>query len=262
MSSRQNILEIKNLNLSFGGIKAVRDVTFNVKEHELLGLIGPNGAGKTTVFNMISGFYQADSGDIIFSGARLNDLKPDAVNKSGIARTFQNIRLFGQLSVLDNVQLALQQKTKIAWMACIFRTKKYLAYEADLKKESLELLKIFNLDIYAHELASSLSYGFQRKLEIVRALATKPKLLILDEPAAGMNQTETDELKDLILFIKKRFQLTVLLIEHDMKFVMSCCERIVVLNRGHKIADDIPAAIKANHDVIEAYLGKKARSAV
>ncbi len=262
MSTPQNILEIKDLNLSFGGIKAVRDVTFDVKENELLGLIGPNGAGKTTVFNMISGFYQADSGDIIFSGQRINDLKPDAVNKVGIARTFQNIRLFGQLSVLDNVQLALQQKTKIAWLACIFRTKKYLAYEEALKKESLELLKIFNLDICANELANSLSYGSQRKLEIVRALATRPKLLILDEPAAGMNQTETDELKELILFIKKTFQLTVLLIEHDMKFVMSCCERIVVLNRGHKIADDIPENIKKNNDVIEAYLGKKARSTV
>ena len=259
MSSAKNIVEIKNLNLSFAGIKAVRDVTFDLKEHELLGLIGPNGAGKTTVFNMISGFYQADSGDIVFSGQRINELKPDAVNKVGIARTFQNIRLFGQLSVLDNVQLALQQKTKIAWLACIFRTQKYLAYEEDLKKESLELLKIFNLDILANEFACSLSYGSQRKLEIVRALATKPKLLILDEPAAGMNQTETDELKELILFIKKRFQLTVLLIEHDMKFVMSCCERIVVLNRGHKIADDVPEKIKANNDVIEAYLGKKAR---
>lgn len=259
MSSLKNILEIKNLNLSFGGIKAVRDVSFDVKEHELLGLIGPNGAGKTTVFNMISGFYCADSGDIIFSGKRINELKPDAVNKVGIARTFQNIRLFGQLSVLDNVQLALQQKTKIAWLACIFRTKKYLAYEEALKKESLELLKIFHLDILANESACSLSYGSQRKLEIVRALATKPKLLILDEPAAGMNQTETDELKELILFIKKTFQLTVLLIEHDMKFVMSCCERIVVLNRGHKIADDIPEKIKANNDVIDAYLGKKAR---
>lgn len=255
-------MKLKIWNSSFGGIKAVRDVTFDVKENELLGLIGPNGAGKTTVFNMISGFYQADSGDIIFSGQRINDLKPDAVNKVGIARTFQNIRIFGQLSVLDNVQLALQQKTKIAWLACIFRTKKYLAYEEALKKESLELLKIFNLDICANELANSLSYGSQRKLEIVRALATRPKLLILDEPAAGMNQTETDELKELILFIKKTFQLTVLLIEHDMKFVMSCCERIVVLNGGHKIADDIPENIKKNNDVIEAYLGKKARSTV
>ncbi len=257
MKTSQNILEIKNLNLSFGGIKAVRDVSFNLKEHELLGLIGPNGAGKTTVFNIISGFYQADSGDVLFSGQRINDLKPDAVNKVGIARTFQNIRLFGQLSVLDNVQLALQQKTKIAWLACIFRTQKYLAYEENLKKDSLELLKIFNLDLLAHEAANSLSYGFQRKLEIVRALATQPKLLILDEPAAGMNQTETDELKKLILFIKNKFQLTILLIEHDMKFVMSCCERIVVLNRGHKIADDIPEKIKSNTDVIEAYLGKK-----
>ncbi len=255
------LLEIKNLNLSFGGIKAVQNVSFDLKENELLGLIGPNGAGKTTVFNMISGFYRADSGDILFQSKnvvkKINDLKPDAVNKIGIARTFQNIRLFGQLSVLDNVQLALQQRAPIAWFDSIFRTKKYLQTELDLKNESLELLKIFSLDVLSNEKASQLSYGLQRKLEIVRALATKPKLLILDEPAAGMNQTETDDLKKLILFIKDHFNLTVLLIEHDMKFVMSICERIVVLNRGEKIADGTPTEIKKNNSVIEAYLGKR-----
>jgi branched-chain amino acid transport system ATP-binding protein len=259
------LLQIKNLNLSFGGIKAVQDVSFDVYQNELLGLIGPNGAGKTTVFNMISGFYKSDSGDILFKSnakndrltQKINDLKPDAVNKVGIARTFQNIRLFGKLSVLDNVQLALQQRLPIKWFDSIFRTKAYLESEQKLKTESLELLKIFNLDIYANEVAASLSYGSQRKLEIVRALATKPQLLILDEPAAGMNQTETDELKKLILFIKKTFNLTILLIEHDMKFVMSCCERIVVLNRGQKIADGTPENIKCNDDVIEAYLGKR-----
>lgn len=255
------ILDIKNLNLSFGGIKAVQNVSFSVNENELLGLIGPNGAGKTTVFNMISGFYTADSGDILFFDKKINHLKPDAVNLAGIARTFQNIRLFGQLSVLDNVQLALQQRTPLRWFDCIFRTSAYLAYEESLKKESLELLKIFNLDQQANDTACSLSYGSQRKLEIVRALATKPKLLILDEPAAGMNQTETDDLKKLILFIKKRFNLTILLIEHDMKFVMSCCERIVVLNRGLKIADDTPEKIKLHTDVIEAYLGKRSYAA-
>ena len=255
--SQKNTLEIKNLNLSFGGIKAVQNVSFNVRENELLGLIGPNGAGKTTVFNVISGFYTADSGEILFCDKKINHLKPDAVNHAGIARTFQNIRLFGQLSVLDNVQLALQQKTKIKWLDCIFRTNRYLQYEENLKTESLELLKIFSLDQFAADLSSSLSYGFQRKLEIVRALATKPKLLILDEPAAGMNQTETDDLKKLILFIKKNFNLTVLLIEHDMKFVMSICERIVVLNRGEKIADNTPEKIKSDQIVIEAYLGKR-----
>jgi branched-chain amino acid transport system ATP-binding protein len=258
MNEQKNVLDVQNLNLSFGGIKAVDHVSFVVKENELLGLIGPNGAGKTTVFNIISGFYKADSGKITFDSKNIFELKPDAINKIGIARTFQNIRLFGQLSVLDNVQLALQQKTKIQWIDCIFRTKKYLDYENKLKKESLELLKIFKLEHIATDAAGSLPYGSQRRLEIVRALATKPKLLILDEPAAGMNQTETDELKKLILFIKKEFNLTVLLIEHDMKFVMSTCERIIVLNRGSKIADNTPLNIKSDQAVIEAYLGKRA----
>lgn len=251
------LLEIKNLNLSFGGIKAVQDVSFYIHKNELLGLIGPNGAGKTTVFNMISGFYKADSGDILFCEKNITSLKPNAINKSGIARTFQNIRLFNQLSVLDNVQLALQQRAPIAWFDSIFRTRRYLQTEENLKNESLQLLKIFNLDSLSNEKSGQLSYGLQRKLEIVRALATKPQLLILDEPAAGMNQTETDDLKKLILFIKKNFNLTILLIEHDMKFVMSICERIVVLNRGQKIADDTPENIRSDAHVIEAYLGKR-----
>lgn len=254
-------MEIKNLNIAFGGLKAVQDVSFNILENELLGLIGPNGAGKTTVFNMITGFYCPDSGEINFSDLSLNEKSPDEINRLGISRTFQNIRLFNKLSVLENVLLALQQKENLGWVESIFQKESYLKKEEDLKKRSLDLLKIFDLEKNAEELASNLPYGRQRKLEIVRALASRPKLLILDEPAAGMNISETDELKKLILFIKEKFNLTVLLIEHDMKLVMNLCDRIVVLNQGQKIAEGRPEQIKANEAVIVAYLGQRSRKA-
>lgn len=253
----KTILNVKNVNLSFGGIKAVQNVSFDIHQNELLGLIGPNGAGKTTVFNIISGFYKADTGTIDLDGQSLLLLKPDEVNKAGIARTFQNIRLFGNLSVVENVIIALQQKMKISWFHSLFRTKKYLELEKSLRDKALELLNIFSLSHLADSESKSLPYGLQRKLEIVRALASDPKLLILDEPAAGMNHSETDDLKKLIQFIKNEFKLTVLLIEHDMKLVMSICDRIVVLNRGEKIAEGSPTEIKANSQVIEAYLGKR-----
>lgn len=261
----KNILCVKNVNLSFGGIKAVQNVSFDIKENELLGLIGPNGAGKTTVFNIISGFYKADSGAIDLSCRAadgettqcLLDLAPDEVNKAGIARTFQNIRLFGNLSVVENVIIALQQKINISWYHSLFRTKKYLALETTLRNKAIDLLKIFSLSHLADCESKSLPYGLQRKLEIVRALASEPNLLILDEPAAGMNHAETDDLKKLIQFIKNEFKLTVLLIEHDMKLVMNICDRIVVLNRGEKIAEGTPQEIKNNQNVIEAYLGKR-----
>lgn len=256
-----NLLQVENLSIQFGGLKAVDSVNFHIKKSELLGLIGPNGAGKTTVFNIISGFYKSDTGTITFEDQDMTEANAAEVNLLGLARTFQNIRLFKTLTVLENVLMALQQRNHNGsskdWISSLLNNQHHKDLEASLKQEALDLLKIFELDRYAYEESGSLPYGSQRKLEIVRALATKPKLLMLDEPAAGMNHQETEELNKLIRFIKDKFNLTVLLIEHDMKLVMNICDRIVVLNRGKKIADGTPQDIKNSEEVVEAYLGKR-----
>lgn len=255
------LLSVENLSIQFGGLKAVDNVNFHINKSELLGLIGPNGAGKTTVFNIISGFYNADTGSIKFEDQELTQASAAEVNLFGLARTFQNIRLFKNLTVIENVLMALQQRNHNGsfkdWFNSLLNTDAHKTLELNLKNEALNLLKIFELDKFAYETASALPYGAQRKLEIVRALGTKPKLLMLDEPAAGMNHQETEELNKLIRFIKDKFNLTILLIEHDMKLVMNICDRIVVLNRGKKIADGAPNDIKCSEEVIEAYLGKR-----
>lgn len=251
------LLKINNLSKSFGGLKAVSNLNINIENGELVGLIGPNGAGKTTIFNLFTGVYEPTEGEILFDDKNVAGLKPYQVTHRGMARTFQNIRLFGDLSVIDNVKIAFHQHAKYSPLSAIFRLPSYYKGEAEMEAKSMELLKIFDLQNEAQELAKNLPYGEQRRLEIARALATKPKLLLLDEPAAGMNPQETHALTDLIRFIREKFQLTVLLIEHDMSLVMQVCERIYVLDYGMVIAEGKPEEIKSNAKVIEAYLGEE-----
>ena len=255
------ILRISDLSIAFGGLRAVSGFSTELFRGELLGLIGPNGAGKTTVFNMISGIYAPTEGEIAFWDSRgrthlIGKKSPAALNHMGIARTFQNIRLFGNMTVEDNVRIALHYRRNTGPLEVLFRLKRFRRDEQQMIEKTAELLSLFSIADKKYELARNLPYGEQRKLEIARALASDPDLLLLDEPAAGMNPQETEELMKLISFIRKEFRLTILLIEHDMQLVMGICERLIVLDYGRTIAEGLPEEIRQNPAVIKAYLGE------
>lgn len=254
---RVPVLETKCLGIQFGGLKAVNDVNIQIYKGELIGLIGPNGAGKTTIFNLITGIYKPTSGSYLLCGERMNDFKTHQVVGKGIARTFQNIRLFKKMTVLDNVRAGFQKGEKVNLLQSICRTPAFWKEEEETTRKAMELLELFGLEGFADQYAENLPYGKQRLLEIARALATDMKLLLLDEPAAGMNPVETAELKESIKMLREKFHITILLIEHDMSLVMSICERIYVLNFGEILASGTPEEIASNKEVIEAYLGKE-----
>ena len=250
------LLEVNHLNISFGGLHAVDDFHVSIEKGQLYGLIGPNGAGKTTIFNLLTGVYKTDEGIINLDGQDITGKSTIDINKAGIARTFQNIRLFHQMSVLDNVKAGLHNHDKYSLFTGIVHTPKYFKVEKTMNEEAMKLLKVFDLDKEADILASNLPYGKQRKLEIARALATKPKLLLLDEPAAGMNPNETQELMDTIRFVQKHFDMTILLIEHDMKLVGGICEEVTVLNFGQVLAQGETSKVLKDPAVVTAYLGE------
>ena len=253
----ERLLDVKDVSIVFGGLRAVSNLTLHIDKGELVGLIGPNGAGKTTAFNMITGVYTPTEGEIFFDGEKSSGKKSYQVTQMGMARTFQNIRLFSDLTVIDNVKIAYNMHISYGLGNAIIRDEKYLTEEKNVTEKAMELLKIFHLEDFAEEKAKNLPYGQQRRLEIARALATRPKFLLLDEPAAGMNPQETHELMEMIRWIREKFGLTILLIEHDMSLVMGVCERIYVLEYGMLIAQGTPEEIKHNRRVIEAYLGEE-----
>ena len=251
-----SLLEVNALGISFGGLKAVDQFHISIDKKELYGLIGPNGAGKTTVFNLLTGVYQPNTGEILLNGKNIVGSSCIEINKKGIARTFQNIRLFDKLTVLDNVKAGFFQDNSYSFIEGIFRLPRYFQKEKEMSDRALDLLSVFHLEEHALDLAGNLPYGKQRKLEIARALATNPSLLLLDEPAAGMNPNETEELMDTIRLVRDRFDMTILLIEHDMKLVSGICDRLTVLNFGQVLTEGKTQEVLHDEKVIKAYLGE------
>lgn len=252
----QNMLEVTHLGISFGGLKAVNDLNMTIRKGQLYGMIGPNGAGKTTAFNLLTGVYKADTGTVLLDGKNIVGMNTISINKAGIARTFQNIRLFKALSVLDNVKVGLHNRMGYTTIEGILRLPRYFKVEKQMNERAMELLTVMGLEKEANITASNLPYGKQRKLEIARALATDPKLLLLDEPAAGMNPNETEELMSTIRFVRDKFDMTILLIEHDMRLVSGICEELTVLNFGQVLAQGATAQVLNDPQVITAYLGE------